>query len=132
MKRSMYIIAAGVVLAAAPAAMAQFSVNWHAIAGGGSVTTGGGFRLTATIGQSTSGAAASIGVGGSTSVSSGFLAGFTGCLSDFNGDCAVSSQDFFDFLNAFFTGNPAADLNRDQSVGSQDFFDYLAAFFNGC
>jgi hypothetical protein len=52
------------------------------------------------------------------------------CLADFNTDGAVNSQDFFDFLGAFFKG--AADFNRDGGVNSQDFFDFLAMFFAGC
>ncbi len=54
------------------------------------------------------------------------------CPSDFNCDGLVNSQDFFDFLGAFFAGQPAADFNHDALVNSQDFFDFLAAFFSGC
>ncbi len=52
------------------------------------------------------------------------------CPADFNCDGAVNSQDFFDFLSAFFAGN--ADFNHDGATNSQDFFDFLAAFFAGC
>jgi hypothetical protein len=54
------------------------------------------------------------------------------CVADFNLDGAVNSQDFFDFLSAFFGSAPDADFNRDGAVNSQDFFDFLAAFFAGC
>jgi len=54
------------------------------------------------------------------------------CAADFNGDSVVNSQDFFDFLAAFFGQAPAADFNHDTFVNSQDFFDFLAAFFGGC
>jgi hypothetical protein len=54
------------------------------------------------------------------------------CPADFNHDGVANSADFFDFLNAFFTGNPAADFNNSGSVNSQDFFDFLVAFFAGC
>jgi hypothetical protein len=44
----------------------------------------------------------------------------------------VNSQDFFDFLTAFFNTDPSADYNQDMVVNSQDFFDFLADFFVGC
>ena len=58
--------------------------------------------------------------------------GGTGCPADFNGDAEVNSQDFFDFVTAFFGEDPAADFNGDKTVNSQDFFDFLSAFFKGC
>jgi hypothetical protein len=54
------------------------------------------------------------------------------CRADFNTDGSANSQDFFDFLAAFFKSDPAADFNRDTLINSQDFFDFLAAFFAGC
>jgi hypothetical protein len=54
------------------------------------------------------------------------------CPADFNADRVVTSQDFFDFLAAFFNNYPAADINADGTVTSQDFFDFLTAFFGGC
>jgi hypothetical protein len=54
------------------------------------------------------------------------------CAADFNNDSTVNSQDFFDFLAAFFETDPSADFNNDTTVNSQDFFDFLAAFFAGC
>ncbi|MGE3108850.1 MAG: GC-type dockerin domain-anchored protein [Phycisphaerales bacterium] len=54
------------------------------------------------------------------------------CSADFNADGFVNSQDFFDFLAAFFAAAPSADFNHDTFINSQDFFDFLAAFFSGC
>ncbi len=54
------------------------------------------------------------------------------CAADFNGDGAANSQDFFDYLNAFFAGDPAADFNADGTLNSQDFFEFVNAFFVGC
>jgi probable HAF family extracellular repeat protein len=57
-------------------------------------------------------------------------AAYTVCRADFNCDGSANSQDFFDFLGAFFGGT--ADFNADGRVDSQDFFDFLAVFFAGC
>jgi hypothetical protein len=52
------------------------------------------------------------------------------CRCDWNQDHSLNSQDFFDFLTAFFDNN--ADFNNSGTTNSQDFFDFLACFFAGC
>jgi len=54
------------------------------------------------------------------------------CPADFNGDHLANTNDFFEFLTAFFVSDPLADFNRDGFVNTQDFFDFIVAFFAGC
>jgi predicted outer membrane repeat protein len=54
------------------------------------------------------------------------------CAADFNGSGALTAQDIFDFLNAWFNGSPNADFNNSGSLSPQDIFDFLNAWFNGC
>ena len=54
------------------------------------------------------------------------------CIADFNHSGAVTVQDIFDFLAAWFAGNASADVNGSGSVTVQDIFDFLAAWFAGC
>lgn len=53
------------------------------------------------------------------------------CPADFNSDGGVSVQDIFDFLNAWFQGDPSADINGG-GLGVQDIFDFLTLWFAGC
>jgi len=54
------------------------------------------------------------------------------CAADFNKDRRVDSQDLFDFLSAFFSGDLRANINDDCCVDSQDFFDFVTHFLSNC
>ncbi len=55
---------------------------------------------------------------------------FTDCHeADFNGSGSVSVQDIFDFLAAYFAGDPSANMNTNPAVTVQDLFDYLGFYF---
>ncbi|MGE3108738.1 MAG: PPC domain-containing protein [Phycisphaerales bacterium] len=60
---------------------------------------------------------------------SGMLTVDNHALSDWNKDCFINSQDYFDFLSDFLGG--WADFNHTCTNDSQDFFDFIAAFFSG-
>ncbi|MGE3110039.1 MAG: GC-type dockerin domain-anchored protein [Phycisphaerales bacterium] len=54
------------------------------------------------------------------------------CPGDFNSDGFVNSQDFLDFLTAFFSLDCRSDVNMDGFINSQDFFEFLSRFFVPC
>jgi len=54
------------------------------------------------------------------------------CRADFNNSGAVSVQDIFDFITAYFMNNPLADVNASGAVTVQDIFDFLGLYFAGC
>ena len=56
----------------------------------------------------------------------------TTCAADVNVSGAVTVQDIFDFLAAWFVSGAAADYNGSGSVTVQDIFDFLSAWFAGC
>lgn len=57
--------------------------------------------------------------------------GVTICPGDWNANGSVGVQDVFDYLAAYFAGNPAADVNGG-GLSVQDLFDMLAAYFAAC
>ncbi|MEM8757314.1 MAG: GC-type dockerin domain-anchored protein [Planctomycetota bacterium] len=55
-----------------------------------------------------------------------------GCLADVNADGTLSSADFFAWVSAFSSRDPAADQNGDGLVTSADFFAWVTNFNAGC
>jgi probable HAF family extracellular repeat protein len=53
------------------------------------------------------------------------------CAADFNDDFLINSQDFFEFLTAFFAAEPGADFDGSGSIDSADFFAFTDAFLAG-
>lgn len=54
------------------------------------------------------------------------------CPGDFNASGAVSVQDIFDFLMAYFASDLDADVNGSGTVTVQDIFDFLSGYFAAC
>jgi hypothetical protein len=54
------------------------------------------------------------------------------CDCDFDGSLRLTTQDLYEFLSAWLTGNPRADFNVDGAVSVQDIFDFLQCFQIGC
>lgn len=54
------------------------------------------------------------------------------CPADFNNSGAVTIQDIFDFLAAYFSQDLSADFNGSGDITVQDVFDFLAAYFTPC
>lgn len=52
------------------------------------------------------------------------------CPCEWNADGILNSQDFYDFVNAFFAGE--ADFNGDGATTSKDFFAFIQCLFAGC
>ena len=44
----------------------------------------------------------------------------------------ITVNDIFDFLAAWFAGDPRADFNGLGGISVQDIFDLLSAWFAGC
>lgn len=54
------------------------------------------------------------------------------CRADFDWSGSVTVTDIFEFLNAWFAGNPAADFDGMNGVDVADIFALLNAWFAGC
>lgn len=54
------------------------------------------------------------------------------CLADFDGSGSATIDDLFQFMNAWFMGDPRADANGQNGVTIDDLFIFLNAWFTGC
>lgn len=72
-----------------------------------------------------------VGCGSATSAAATLTLG-AACPSDFNQSGSTTVQDIFDFLSAYFIGDPRADINGAGGVTLQDIFDFLTFYFLGC
>lgn len=54
------------------------------------------------------------------------------CSADFNCSSALTVQDVFDLLTAWFNASPTADYNGVGGTTIQDIFDFLTDWFLGC
>jgi len=115
----------------------SFDLSWFTMDGGGDRSSGGGFELTGTVGQSDASAVAM--TGGNFDLTGGFWAGVGGPLpGDFDGDGDVDLSDFTQFQLCFGGSNnpPAAtcppgvnaDLDGDGDVDLADFLIFQQNF----
>jgi hypothetical protein len=145
MRINQTILALALIAGAASCALAQFSIPWSTIDGGGGTSTGGNFVLSGTIGQPDAGKSS----GGSFSLSGGYwsLGVDTGCPADVDDgsatgtrDGAVTIDDLLYYLIIFESGDAAADIdddganppNPDGGVTIDDLLFFLLRFEAGC
>jgi hypothetical protein len=104
-------------------------LSWNTTDGGGGVSVGGGFRLSATIGQSDAG----VMTGGGYEIAGGFWAGVTDtCYADCNTDGALTVADFGCFQTRFVAADPYADCGGDGLLTVADFGCFQTKFVLGC
>lgn len=132
-----------------PAALAQHSIDWYTIDGGGAMyTSGGGFELSGTIGQPDAGSFASPMTGGGFELVGGFwavaaAAACPGNPGDANCDGAIDFFDIDPFLMALFDPGTyastfcggsicAVDANCDDSINFFDIDPFINCIFSGC
>ncbi len=54
------------------------------------------------------------------------------CPADFDGSGALTVNDIFSFISAWFAGDARSDFNHAGGINTADVFDYLSAWFSGC
>ncbi len=126
-----------VALALAPAALAQYDLNWYTIAGGGDMfSAGGGYELGGTIGQPDANQTAM--TGGGYDLVGGFWAGASApapCRGDCNCDGFVNFGDINAFVAVLNGGTPCnfdnCDVNGDGHIDFGDINPFVAILSGG-
>lgn len=135
MRNTHLLAAAGLVVLASQAAMAQdYAITWYTIDGGGGTSTGGDYSLSGTIGQHDAGGPM---IGGDYSVTGGFWAGIGSgtpgcpCAADYNDDGGITGEDVEAFFIDFENGAGCSDVNQDGGIDGSDVESFFIVFENG-
>ncbi len=118
------------LVASAPSALAQISIERSVVAGGGGRAASASFSTHTTVGEG----AISMAFGGGLEVSSGFWAagGLLACRADLDGDGVLTIFDFLAFQNLFDGGDLRADFDGDGALTIFDFLAFQNEFSMGC
>lgn len=113
------------VLTCSVMTMADYSIDWYTIDGGGGTSTGGPYTLTGTIGQ----ADAAVSSAAEYVLSAGFWPGQFGCM--------VNLTDLMIFVDQWMLsslGEPfwPADFDQDYDVDIDDFATLSSWWFDHC
>jgi hypothetical protein len=132
---NLQILGVLVAIALAPAALAQYDLNWYTFDGGGATfSTGGTFELGGTIGQPDAGGPLS---GGTFDLVGGFwpIPNATACHGDVNCDGVINFADINAFVAVLSGGTPCnfanADINGDGVINFQDINPFVAILAGG-
>jgi hypothetical protein len=119
-----------------PAAVAQLSLAWHTIDGGGGTSSGGGLTLHGVIGQHDAGRLAA----GTVECFGGFLAGggvpscYANCDQS-SGTPPLTANDFICFTIRFAAADPWANCDQttaQPTLTANDFICFINAYVTGC
>ncbi len=133
MTRYLMMALAACVLLNGRVALAQtgpiLDLSWNTIDGGGGVSTGGGFKLSGTIGQPEAGVMSGVGF----EIVGGFWPGIAErCDPDCTGEGNLTIADFACFQMKFVAQAAYADCTHDGNFTIADFACFQASFVQGC
>lgn len=105
-----------------PATLADYSIDWYTIDGGGGVSSGGPYTMVGTVGQPDTG----ISSGGQYVLNGGYWAGTCGCI--------VNLTDLSNFISQWlFTDlDLEADLWMDNQINLEDFAELAYWWMQAC